>query len=152
MQRLQAPTATGATRHAQVAGTNARLKEHDRLNEKRERERERERKAKHLAREKAEHRQAQLLLALEHRSVLRLQAAYRGRKGRLRADEQDRLRPGLREAVRAAERARIRAVRAKLEQEARAREQARLEEIRRKQKESWHKAKDQALLKLQEVT
>jgi hypothetical protein len=44
---------------------------------------------------------------LEHRSVTRLQAAYRGRKGRERMHEQELLRPGVREAVREQERAAI---------------------------------------------
>lgn len=62
---------------------------------------------KRAARDKVAKQQAQLWLMLEHRSVTRLQAAYRGRKGRERMHEQELLRPGVREAVREQERAAI---------------------------------------------
>ena len=86
---------------------------------------DRERRAQarqHGAREKLKRQQAQLWKALEERSVTKLQAALRGKKGRAEADALDRERGGHRQAVREAEAARIqkeRALRAKEEAERR---------------------------------
>ena len=60
------------------------------------------------AREKLVRQQAQLWLATQDRAVTRLQAAYRGRKGRSLARMQDEARPGVRMAVRLMEKLRVR--------------------------------------------
>jgi len=97
------------------------------VSKEKEQQLERERKAEAVrkaARDKVTKQQAQLWLALEHRSVTRLQAAYRGRKGRARMADQEKARPGVRERVREEERLRIAEQRAK-EERARVEEEER---------------------------
>lgn len=109
LNRLQAPT---SSRRAQQVPKSAEQQQ----------QAERERKAeaaRRAARDKVAKQQAQLWLALEHRTVTRLQAAYRGRKGRIRMAEQEKLRPGVREAIREQERQRIAERRAEEERKAR---------------------------------
>lgn len=95
LSRLQAPTAS--TKGLAKSPEQQRLADRERRAEE----------VKRAARDKVAKQQAQLWLMLEHRSVTRLQAAYRGRKGRERMHEQELLRPGVREAVREQERAAI---------------------------------------------
>lgn len=95
LSRLQAPTAS--TKGLAKSPEQLRLADRERRAEE----------VKRAARDKVAKQQAQLWLMLEHRSVTRLQAAYRGRKGRERMHEQELLRPGVREAVREQERAAI---------------------------------------------
>ena len=110
------------------------------------------------ARDKVARQQAQLWLALENRSVTRLQAAFRGRKGRARAAEQDAARPWVRERVREEERARIARERARrlAEEEAKRAQLAKEEaerlrrlEIQRQEaaakarKEAWQRSMDE---------
>lgn len=128
MERLQSPTKAGRILAAQQQ--RGETKEQAQRRKEHERERKRE-AARQQARAKVERQQAQLWLALEHRSVTRLQAAFRGRRGRAQAEAQDKARPGVREAVREAERKRIAALRATREAEARRElaEQARVREV-----------------------
>ena len=95
LSRLQAPTAS--TKGLAKSPEQQRRADRERRAEE----------VKRAARDKVAKQQAQLWLMLEHRSVTRLQAAYRGRKGRERMHEQELLRPGVREAVREQERAAI---------------------------------------------
>jgi len=114
MSRLQAPTSSRK-------GTMVPVSKEKEQQLERERKAEAVRKA---ARDKVTKQQAQLWLALEHRSVTRLQAAYRGRKGRARMADQEKARPGVRERVREEERLRIAEQRAK-EERARVEEEER---------------------------
>ena len=122
LARLQSPTVHTSIAHSLT--TSARVKEVDRLRSNRERKQERERKNREFAQDKAAKRHAQLWAALERKSVVRLQAAWRGRKGRRVADEQDCARPGLRLAVREQERERIAELRVQHQADAKARAEA----------------------------
>jgi hypothetical protein len=117
MQRLQKPTEQSTRIHTPLS------KEEHQKQQARQKQQERERKAdatRQCARERAARKSAQLWHAYETRSITRLQAAYRGNQGRKVFEEQDRLHPGLREAVREQERRRLAEVRARREAEARA--------------------------------
>ena len=137
LQRLQTPTSTAATRQG-GAYTSPEQQQQQRAYE-RERKARAARKA---AREKVARQQAQLWLVMEQRAATRLQAALRGKRGRREADDVDRARPGVRLAVREAERARIAAARAQREAEAAKAEaeRRRLLELAEQRREVWRDA------------